>query len=141
MQLNIVGRLHAGQSRKIVEGQKIHASVMFRPGYRPKAAYPGYPFADWPHQLDLNEPASHQRLKALGESESHWETDLFDLWPVDLLFCGIRPTTRAHRTPDRARRFSFILWFVCHFLVIAATLNGLIVPQKMEGMRYPNGSC
>jgi hypothetical protein len=91
MQLNIVGRLHAGQSRKIVEGQKIHASVMFRPGYRPKAAYPGYPFADWPHQLDLNEPASHQRLKALGESESHWETDLFDLWPVDLLFCGSAP--------------------------------------------------
>jgi hypothetical protein len=91
LQLNITGRLHAGQCRKILEGQKIHASAIFRPDYRPKAAYPGYPFADWPQQLNLREPASHYRLKALEESESHWEADLFNLGLVDLLFCGFDP--------------------------------------------------
>lgn len=74
-------RPHFGKSRKIVPGQKIHESVMFKPDYRPK---PKFPSGDWPEQLNINEPASYQHLLMLAES--HWETDLFDIWPARVLF-------------------------------------------------------
>ncbi|KZP16562.1 hypothetical protein FIBSPDRAFT_748690 [Athelia psychrophila] len=67
-------RFHRGKSRKIVEGQKIHASVMFRPGYKPSPAFPQN-IGTWPVSLRWDDPHREERL---AELDDIWEKDLFD---------------------------------------------------------------
>ncbi|KZP19841.1 hypothetical protein FIBSPDRAFT_743308 [Athelia psychrophila] len=67
-------RLHRGKSRKIVEGQMIHASVLFRPGYKPSPAFPNKT-GTWPAQLHWDDPDRQARL---AELDIIWEKDLID---------------------------------------------------------------
>ncbi|KAF9232609.1 hypothetical protein BU15DRAFT_54844 [Melanogaster broomeanus] len=64
---------HLGNSRIIVPGQKVHASVLFRHNYRPSAQF--YESSEkWPVPMFWNDPISHQRLEWLSDA---WEKDFF----------------------------------------------------------------
>ncbi|KZP19845.1 hypothetical protein FIBSPDRAFT_743285 [Athelia psychrophila] len=82
-------RLHRGKSRKIVEGQMIHASVIFRPGYKPSPAFPK-DMGTWPAQLHWDDPDREKRLWELEKSHEIWEKDLFDHSAAKDLFEQLR---------------------------------------------------
>ncbi|KZP22020.1 hypothetical protein FIBSPDRAFT_859870 [Athelia psychrophila] len=79
-------RPHRGKSRKIVEGQMIHASVIFRPGYKPSPAFPKHK-GTWPAQLHWDDPDRQERL---AELDKIWEKDLFDHTAAKDLFERLR---------------------------------------------------
>lgn len=80
-------RRHRAKSRKIVDGQMIHASVIFRPGYKPGPSAPKKLHA-WPPQLHWDDPEQHKRLSELGKI---WEKTLFDKSEAHDLFCQLAP--------------------------------------------------
>ncbi|KAF7975880.1 hypothetical protein HWV62_8283 [Athelia sp. TMB] len=81
---------HRGKSRKIVEGQKIHASVIFRPKYHPLPAFPK-DLGTWPAQLHWGDPDRHTRLDQL---DGIWEKELFDYSSAASLFTQLAPDTK-----------------------------------------------
>ncbi|KZP16495.1 hypothetical protein FIBSPDRAFT_748573 [Athelia psychrophila] len=75
-------RPHRGKSRKIVQGQMIHVSVIFRPGYKPSPAFPNN-MGTWPAQLHWDDPDRQERL---AELDQIWERDLFNHTAAEDLF-------------------------------------------------------
>ncbi|KIM72979.1 hypothetical protein PILCRDRAFT_734875 [Piloderma croceum F 1598] len=73
-QLTITIRPRMGRGRKIVPGQKIHASVLLKPRYRPKAKLCS-PDVTWPTCVDFNDPCELEKLTDLDDK---WEKDRFD---------------------------------------------------------------
>jgi hypothetical protein len=73
-ELTITIRPHMGRGRKIVLGQKIHASVLLKPRYRPKAKLCS-PDDPWPTCVDINDP---RELEMLTDLNDKWEKDHFD---------------------------------------------------------------
>jgi hypothetical protein len=73
-ELTIIIRPHMGRGRKIVPGQKIHASVLLKPHYRPKAKLCS-PDDTWPTCVDFNDPCELEKLTDLDDK---WEKDHFD---------------------------------------------------------------
>ncbi|KAF9219898.1 ARM repeat-containing protein [Gyrodon lividus] len=86
----ITSRPHRGHPRKILPGQKIHGSVLFKGDYQAKAKF-WQDFETWPEMMYWNDPTSHNRLAQLGPL---WEKDLFDSSIVVTLLDDIeyRPT-------------------------------------------------
>lgn len=65
----------------------IHASVIFRPGYKPSPAFPKN-MGTWPAQLHWDDPDRQERLAELDKSI--WEKDLFDHTAAQDLFTQLR---------------------------------------------------
>ncbi|KAF9219900.1 hypothetical protein BS17DRAFT_788626 [Gyrodon lividus] len=64
-----------GNGRVILPGQKIHASVLFKPAYKPKARFLNNDIP-WPEVMHFDDPESPERLSRLDSGV--WEKDLFD---------------------------------------------------------------
>ncbi|KAF7975881.1 hypothetical protein HWV62_8285 [Athelia sp. TMB] len=88
---------HRGKSRKIVPGQKIHVSVIFRPKYRPLPAFPKK-LGNWPAQLQWGDPDRHARLSQLDDI---WERDLFDHTAAKDLFVQLEADRHSHHVSAR----------------------------------------
>jgi hypothetical protein len=82
----IITRLHMGRGRKIFPGQKVHASVLLKPNYRPKAKW-WSPEDKWPGSVDPNNP---RELETLTYLDDKWEMDLFDSTTAGFLVDKIR---------------------------------------------------
>ena len=64
----VLGRLHRLQPRRIIPGQKVHASILYANAYKPQAAL-GEGF-------DI--PTIHSGFKVMELNDQNWETGLFD---------------------------------------------------------------
>lgn len=68
-----VSRPHLGDARTIVEGQKVHVSVLFKHNYKPSPRF--HHANEWPDPMFWNHESSHKRLQNLSDV---WEKDIFD---------------------------------------------------------------
>jgi hypothetical protein len=82
----IIARPHMGRGRKIVPGQKLHASVLLKSHYLPKAKL-WSPEDKWPGCVDLDDP---RELEMLIDLDDKWEKDLFDSTAAGFLVDKIR---------------------------------------------------
>lgn len=97
-------RPHMGGSRRILPGQKVHISALFKANYKPYARFHRN-FESWPPALFWNDPKCHNYLSSLS---STWETDIFDSRSVQSLLDAQQPL-RANL--DALERLSFMASF------------------------------
>ncbi|KIK80672.1 hypothetical protein PAXRUDRAFT_225463 [Paxillus rubicundulus Ve08.2h10] len=72
---------HLGGPRRILPGQKVHVSALFKHNYKPYAQF--YESSEkWPGPMFWNDPNSHLRLQELSD---YWEKDLFDNCSIETL--------------------------------------------------------
>ncbi|KAG9312369.1 hypothetical protein JVU11DRAFT_6742 [Chiua virens] len=88
-------RPHLGEPRKILPGQKVHVSALFKNNYKPSAQFFNNPVG-WPEPMFWNDPASHQRLRELTDV---WEKDIFDETSIRTLLDDLK---EGKSNPDAA---------------------------------------
>ncbi|KAF7969864.1 hypothetical protein HWV62_25639 [Athelia sp. TMB] len=117
---------HRRKGRKIVDGQKIHVSVIFKPGYvqyRPRPKFPEL-YESWPTPIHMDDPSRDKRLKELDEGL--WEKDMFDHAALNALFENLKNVEEKDRQGSSAARILERIAFV------TSTENGKHELSKMH---------
>ncbi|KAG6369735.1 hypothetical protein JVT61DRAFT_13604 [Boletus reticuloceps] len=103
---NAVGP-HSGGFRRILPGQKVHVSALFRHNYRPYARFYDHP-EWWPEPMLWNDATSHQRLQNMS---GMWEKDILDEGCVQTL---LNDLSKGPTNLDAIDRLAFMASFdVC----------------------------
>ncbi|KAG8215129.1 hypothetical protein J3R82DRAFT_8591 [Butyriboletus roseoflavus] len=97
-------RPHFGGPRRILPGQKVHVSVLFKNNYKPYAQFYNNP-EGWPEPMFWNDATSHQRLQNLSDV---WEKDIFDERSVQRLLDDLE---RGQPNLDALDRLAFMASF------------------------------
>ncbi|KAH0833833.1 hypothetical protein J3R83DRAFT_10997 [Lanmaoa asiatica] len=94
-------RPHFGGPRRILPGQKVHVSALFKNNYKPYARFYNNP-EGWPEPMFWNDATSHQRLQELSKL---WEKDIFDERSVETLLDDLK---RGQLNLDALDRLAFM---------------------------------
>ncbi|KAF9228171.1 hypothetical protein BS17DRAFT_325375 [Gyrodon lividus] len=110
---------HLGGPRRILPGQKVHVSALFKNNYKPYAKFHGSS-EKWPDPMFWNDPNSHLRLQNLSDS---WEKDVFDDCSIQTLLADlVQPPVRGQANLDVLDRLAFMANFdVCKHAINAVT--------------------
>ncbi|KAI6004737.1 hypothetical protein EDD15DRAFT_1018393 [Pisolithus albus] len=95
---------HMGSPRRILPGQKVHVSALFKPNYKPYAKFHRN-LESWPPAIFWNDPKCHNHLSSLS---STWETDIFDSRSVQKLLDAQQP---MKANLDALERLAFMASF------------------------------
>ncbi|KAI6128000.1 hypothetical protein EV401DRAFT_940961 [Pisolithus croceorrhizus] len=120
---------HMGSSRRILPGQKVHVSALFKANYKPYARFHRN-LEPWPATMLWNDPRCHDYVSSLS---SMWETDIFDTRLVQSLLDAQQPTKV---NLDALERLAFMSSFdngrkaISHATNAQQTLATLLEHQK-----------
>ncbi|KAI6095040.1 hypothetical protein EDD16DRAFT_784486 [Pisolithus croceorrhizus] len=122
-------RPHMGSPRRILPGQKVHVSALFKPNYKPCARFHRN-LESWPPAMFWNDPKRHDYLSSLS---STWETDIFDSRSVQSLLDAQQP---MKANLDALERLAFMASFdngrkaIAHATNAQQTLASLLEHPK-----------
>ena len=127
---------HRGKGRRVQNGQKIHASVLFKHGYRPQAVFAkDYQQLKWGEIIGLGDPHTVGWTENLKDI---LEMDLYDCTAGGSLISQLKDVIiRANAAKHILDRLYFIAYFGTSLLFVSEYVSQILLASK----RKTRGRC